>query len=207
MKSNIIKLFIAGLATLLITIFSGCKNWEYDTEKNGIHFSKISQPESGTIIGYMTENQDIHGFPCEKGWIHFKQNWQLQSFQLSKEFTINNTLLPAHTWIHLPYHEGQTGYVCSLPHDYKIQGYLCGGSGGYKGTHTGFYNSGKLRNFFPPKDVTVDGVPCEASPFMFVGLYENGHIKSCKLSEEFHIDGKTIKKGEIIEFNENEQVR
>jgi len=155
----------------------------------------------------MTANHNIQDFPCEKGWIHFKEDWQLKSFQLSKKFTYNKTPLPAQTWIHLPHHEKQIGYVCSLPHDYEIQGYSCGGSGGYKGTHTGFYKNGRLRSFFPPEDVTVDGVPCEATPFVNVNLYESGHIKSCKLAEEYQVDGLTFKKGKTIEFDENGKVK
>ena len=203
MKSGIINFCALSLIIAISSCLSGCKNWEYDVVKNGIHFKKINQSESGTIIGYMLENHEIQSFPCEKGWIHFKQNWQLKSFQLSKDFTYNNTLLPAHTWIQLPHHETQAGYICSLPFDYEIQGYLCGGSGGYKGTHTGFYKSGRLRSFYPPEDVTVDGVPCEATVFVYVGLYENGHIKSCKLAENYEINGEIYTKGNKIEFDEN----
>jgi hypothetical protein len=206
MNRNINNLLVLGLI-IASTCLSGCKNCEYNVEKNGIHFKKINQSENGTIIGYMTENHEIWGFPCEKGWIHFKENWKLKSFQLSKEFTYNHTLLPAHTWIHLPHHEEQTGHVCSLPFDYEIQGYLCGGSGGYKGTHTGFYKSGRLKSFYPPDDLTVDRVPCKATPFVYVDLYENGHIRSCKLAEDHQVDGVTIKKGELINFHENGKIK
>jgi antitoxin component YwqK of YwqJK toxin-antitoxin module len=97
--------------------------------------------------------------------------------------------------------------VCSFPFDYKVQGYLCGGSGGYKGTHTGFYESGKLRSFFPPEDVVVDGVTCEASLFVNVNLYENGKIKSCKLAEDYHSDGKVYKRGKTIQFDKNGNIK
>ncbi|MBN2420488.1 MAG: hypothetical protein JXL81_13950 [Deltaproteobacteria bacterium] len=206
MKKNTVKIISLNLILVISTCFSGCKNWEYNIEKNGIHFTKICESENRTIIGYMKENLYIQGFPCEKGWIHFKKDWQLQSFQLSKGFTYNNTPLPAHTWILFPYHESQTGYVLALPFDYEIQGYLCGGSGGYKGTHTGFYDNGRLRSFFPPEDVAVDGIPCEASLLYNVNLYENGHIKSCKLAEDYKIDGVTYNKGKIIGFDKDGKV-
>jgi hypothetical protein len=191
MKRNIMRLFTAII--LLITLCSGCKNWEYDVNKNGIHFDKISQSESDTIIGFMPEDHVIQGFPCEKGWIHFKEDFSLQSFKLNREFSYNNTLLPAHTWIHLPY-KGQTGYILSLPFDYKIQGYLCNGSGGYKGIQTGFYSSGRLKSFYPPDDITINGVPCEASLLTSVNLHENGNIRSCKLTESYMVSGINIKK-------------
>jgi hypothetical protein len=40
-----------------------------------------------------------------------------------------------------------------------------------------------------------------------VNLYENGHIKSCKLSEEYQVDGATFKKGKTIEFDEKRKAR
>ena len=203
MKRIIIKLFMLVITVNLSLCYIGCKNWEYNTERNGIQFKKISQSKSGTIIGYMIEDNNIQGFPCEKGWIHFKPDWQLKSFQLSEEIIFRGTLLPAHTWIHFRHHEKQIGYICSFPGDYEVQGYVCGGSGGYKGIHTGFYESGKLRSFYPPEDVMVDGVPCEETPFVNVNLYENGKIKSCKLADDYQVYGHTYKKGKIIEFDDS----
>jgi hypothetical protein len=204
-KYNAIN-FISGIIILVSLCFPGCKNWEHGVEKNGIHFKKISQSESGTIIGFMTEDHEIQGFPCKSGWIHFKEDFILQSFQLSREFTFNNTLLPAHTWIHLPY-KGLTGYILSLPFDYQIQGHLCGGSGGYKGTQTGFYDSGRLRSFYSPEEITVNGVPCETSILNNVNLHENGNIGSCKLSKDYKVDGVTYKKGSIIELYESGKIK
>ncbi len=161
----------------------GCASWEYDVEKRGIHFKKISQSKAGTIIGYMNEIHDIQGFPCEKGWIHFRKDWQLLSFQLSRDFMFKGTTLPAHTWLHF-YYDGQPGHICSFPYDYEVQGYTCSGSGGYKGTSTAFYDSGALRSFYPPEDITVDGISCDATLLVNVNLYEDGNIKSCKLAED-----------------------
>lgn len=197
------KIILLLCVSIVAGLF-GCKNWEYNVVKNGVHFDKIHQSKSGTHVGYMTEDRNILGFPCAKGWIHFKKDWRLQSFQLSRDFSFRSTLLPAHTWIHFPYQENRSGYVCSFPHDYVVQGYRCGGSGGYKGTHTGFYENGRLRSFFPPDDVIVDGIPCEASLLANVNLYENGNIKSCKLSVDLHKDGKYYKRGQTIEFAKKE---
>lgn len=207
MNKNIKALSIVIMSVTISLCFIGCKDWEYNVEKNGIHFKKIHQSGNGTSVGYMTENHNIQGFPCEKGWIHFNKEWQLMSFQLSKDFHYKSTLLPACTWFHFPYHADQTGVIYSFPYDYEVQGYLCGGSGGYKGTHTSFYDSGKLWRFFPPDDVIVTGVPCEASMMVSVNLYENGKIKSCKLAENYQADGKTYKKGTTIEFDKTGKVK
>jgi len=188
-------------------LFTSCKNWEYDIEKHDIHFKKISQSKRGTIIGFMSENQSIQGYPCEKGWIHFRPNWELLSFQFSKPYNYNGTEFPAKTWIHRPYHDGRTDYVISLPYDMEIQGHLCGGSGGYKGIHTGFYGNGKLRSFFPPKDVIIQGVPCEASLLENINLYENGKLQQCKLSQSFNHKSKTYRKGSILNFDKMGNVK
>ena len=179
----------------------GCKDWEHDVEKQGIHFKKIHQSAGGTYTGFMTENRTIQGFPCEKGWIHFDEDWHLLSFQLSNDFMYNSTLLPAHTWVHFPFRDSFSGYVCSFPRDLEVQGYLCSGTGGYKGTHTGFYKNGSLRSFYPPDDVTVQGVPCASSLLVNVQLYQNGSIKRCKLAREYRSRGKTFKKGTTVNFD------
>ena len=203
MKKGTNKILFLIIFLMINLGFIGCKKWEYNTEKNGISFKKIYQSKGGTHTGYMTENHMIHGFPCEKGWIHFKKNWELLSFQLSENFIYKNEMLPAHTWVHLPYHDAQTGYVCSFPFDYKVQGYLCSGSGGYKGTHTGFYENGKLRSFFSSEDVLVNGIPCEASLLVNVKLHENGKLKSCRLAENINLKGKVYKKGKTIQSDDN----
>lgn len=198
-KKKIVLILSISIAVNLCLI--SCKNWEYNVVKNGIHFEKIHQSKKGTNVGYMTENHVIQGFPCEKGWIHLKKDWQLRSCQLSVGFIFKGTLLPAHTWFHFPYQENQKGFICSFPNNYEVQGYICGGSGGYKGTHTRFYENGKLRSFFPPEDVTIDGIPCESSLMVSVKLNENGNIKSCKLAEDYQVNGKTYKSGMTIEIS------
>jgi hypothetical protein len=202
---NTTQFFLTGII-LVNLIFTGCKTWEYDVEKNGIHFKKISQSESGTVIGYMTEDHEIEGFPCEKGWIHFGENSQLRLFQLSKDFMYKGTLLPAHTWFIFPYND-VTGYICAFPYDYKVQGFLCKGSGGPKGINASFYDNGRLKSFYPTEDITIDGVPCKATLFVNVNIYENGNLKSCKLADDYQINNNTIKKGAFIEFDENGNVK
>ena len=201
MKQLLKMVFMIVAITLLCLGILGCKSWEYDVERNGIQFKKFHQDEDGFIIGNMSHNQNIHGFPCEKGWIHFKDDWSLQSFQLSEDFLFKGHLFPAHTWIHMPYHRNQDSFIVALPHDCKLQGHVCGGSGGFKGTQTSIYMSGRLRSFFPPEDIVIQGVSCKATLFENVCLYENGNLKSTKLAADYTVDGKTWKKGSFIEFD------
>lgn len=200
MKNSGRMVMLLIMVVLISLWFLGCKDWDYDVEHNGIHFKKIYQSDGGTRVGYMSEDNVIQGFPCARGWIHFRRDWRVLSCQLSTDFDFNGCRLPAETWIHFSSNEDRTGYVCSFPNDFEVQGYLCGGSGGYKGTHTGFYESGRLRSFFAPEDVEVCGVPCEASLLQNVNLYEDGAIKSCKLAREFTQNGKTFRRGKTIEF-------
>lgn len=205
MDTSISRLSIFTMV-LLIFLFS-CRDWEKNVVRMGVHFDKISQSKNGTITGYMSQNNVIKGFPCEKGWIHFREDENLLAFQLSEKFTYKGTEFPAHTWIHLPYHEGKTDYVVSLPDDRKIQGHLCDGSGGYKGTHTGFYENGRLRSFFAPEDVIIAGIPCESSLLVNIELYKNGNLKKCKLADDCEIHGRKYKKGTVLAFDQFGQVK
>jgi hypothetical protein len=207
MRKSMIVAFLFFFSIFFSIGLYGCKNWENGVVKNGIYFEKIHQSKGGTYVGYMAENRVVEGFPCEKGWVHFKKNWKLLSFQLSENFEYKNTLLPAHTWIHLPYHNEQSGYVCAFPHPYEVQGYICGGSGGFKGTQTGFYDSGRLRSFFPPDDIVINGVSCKASLFANINLHENGNLKRCTLAEDYHTLGKRYKKNQSIEMDINGKVK
>ena len=208
MNKGLMRILISAAVLFISVNICGCKNWQYDVEKYNIRFKKIRQSESGNIIGYMTENHTVQGFPCEKGWIHFKENGRVRFLQLSKDFMYRGTLLPAHTWYHLPYTDSIEGYICSFPYDCVVQGHLCEGTGGSKGTSTGFYESGRLRSFYPPDDIEIDGVPCEASPFVNVWLHEkSGRLKRCKLSRNYEAHGRIYKKGSLVEFDENGKVK
>ena len=206
--STSLSIPLLGVVLALSLILMSCdRTTEYSVIKRGIHFSKIHTSSSGVSTGRMTVRNIIQGIPCEEGWVHFKKDGGLLSCQLYTEYTLKNVTLPAHTWIHLPYHDHQTGFVCSLPHDQEIQGFLCEGTGGYKGTHTSFYETGKLRSFYPVRELIVSGVPCKATPFVNVQLHENGSLKSCKLSADYTIQNTEIKKGEIIEFTKDMQLK
>jgi hypothetical protein len=92
---NKIKKKILFMAMIFLVIFGpySCKDWEYNIEKNGIHFKKIYQSKGGTNVGYMTAKHSIQGFPCEKGWIHFKKDWKTSLneavLNMIKDFTMD----------------------------------------------------------------------------------------------------------------------
>jgi hypothetical protein len=194
----VLALWMTGSLILL-----GCKGWERDVVRNGIHFEKIHQSAAGTHVGLMSADQEIQDFPCAKGWIHFRGNGELLSFQLSREHEFMNLRLPAQTWIHFPQDPDQGGYACVFPHALQVQGYLCRGGGGFKGIQTGFHPGGMLRSFFPPEDVLVDGVPCAASLLHAVRLHENGRIQGCRLAADHVQGGESYPKGRVLAFDIN----
>ncbi|MBN2278944.1 MAG: hypothetical protein JXQ65_00025 [Candidatus Marinimicrobia bacterium] len=195
------------LLMLFLVILTECKNWEKQVEKNGIYFDKIHQSKGGTRVGYMNKNQTIDGLPCEKGWIHFRKNWDLLSIQLSSDFEYKGLLLPKNSWLHLSYDTNSTDYVVSFPYDIEVQGFWVDGTGSYKGTHTGFYGSGKIRSFYPAKELVIQGIPCKRSLLENILVYENGRLQRCKLSKDFKIDGKRYPKGTTVYFDEEGRIK
>jgi hypothetical protein len=67
---------------------------------------------------------------------------------------------------------------------------------------TGFYPKGRLKYFWPPENLEVDGVPCKATSFQSVSLHENGRLRMCRLSRVATIQGRTLREGEIISLDE-----
>lgn len=81
-----------------------------------------------------------------------------------------------------------------------VQGHVCRGTGGPKGTQTAFYPSGALKQFYPARDTRIDGVPCRTNVFSgWVELHENGRLKSCLLSEEWESKGTRYRRGTRLE--------
>jgi len=194
-------------SVILLCLHPACsRTWEHDVIIKGIRFTKITR-DSGNIIGFMAENSIVQGFPCEKGWIHFRKDFSLLAFSLSEEYGYRGAVLPAHTWILMPHNESRKGYICSFPFDYTVQGHVCRGSGGYKGIQTGFYESGRLRSFYPPQNIVIDGVPCKKTLLFNVELHENGKLRRCRLSGNYIVNNKVYKKGSTVAFDENGAVR
>ncbi len=69
------------------------------------------------------------------------------------------------------------------------------------GAYTGFYPSGRLRYFFCPQDVWIDGIPCNGGSFSLIELYESGRLRQCRLSESVEMNGRTYQKRETVELS------
>ena len=89
-------LFISGCS-------SGYTGWKSDVVIDGMKFSRVrfsvSDGDTTTVIGYLKEDEDIKGFPCRAGWVHFDGGWLPGHFCLSRDHTVRNVDLQAGTWV------------------------------------------------------------------------------------------------------------
>jgi hypothetical protein len=67
---------------------------------------------------------------------------------------------------------------------------------------TAFHPNGRVRAFFPPDTIEIDGVACAASVFHPVYLHPDGRLRQCKLARDVTIDGQTIERGETLRLDE-----
>lgn len=187
----------AGIAALIDT--AGCAEWQHGVRLHGITFERARITDRGLVIGYLAADTRIRGRPCRAGWVHLHPNGVPAGFTAAEEIPIASWKILAGTWVF----QNPEGIVtvCAFPHDVAIQGHLCRGTGGPKGTQTAFYPSGALRQFFPPETVDVDGIPCSASRFRSgVELYENGRLRSATLADDHLVAGRMQKRGQRVEF-------
>jgi hypothetical protein len=146
----------------------------------------------------------IRGRPCKKGWLRLHPNGVPSSFTASREIQFGKLQIPADTWV--MQNEKSLVLVCAFPSNIEIHGVLCKGTGGAKGVQVALYASGALKRVFLAQDCRIQGVPCAANIFSgAVDFYEDGRLKSCKLSDSCTIAGVTYKKGARVQLPATEQ--
>lgn len=162
--------------------------------------------QGATTIARLQNPMQIDGFPCDAGWIHFTESGQLRAFTLAETCTIQGNQLPKRTWIRLD--PDMAIKFCSFPENANIQGYICrGGMGGSEGVTTSFYPSGRLSGFYPPNDIEIQGIPCKASSFSPINLYENGYLKEFTLSRDAEIGGRALSEGQKVVLDEQGSIQ
>ncbi len=168
LKKNI--LIILSLAFLLL-IINSCK-----VNNDGFYESSIEYYENGKFKKGKIENiKIINSINCI-GWIKYYQNGGLKQLRIAKSTIIQGIEFPGNTVIFFTKESKVKN--CYLTEDTIIQGYLC--RGGSLKVSTSFYPSGKLKLFYPPKELKINGKLYSSS------LLSNGVL----LNEE----GKVIKK-------------
>ncbi len=210
------------LSILLIAVLAvGCMLWYFQSQAGepGSGGRAIAKPEamvhlpltglrqSGSVlIGRLESPMVIDGYPCDASWVHFTEAGKLQAFFLSDTCMIQGNHIPKGTWIRL--NPDQTLQACAFPEDTTIQGYLCdGGIGGAEGVMTGFHPSGRLAAFFPVSDVVIQGIPCKASVFRPVYLYENGNLKEFTLAQDAVVGGQALSAWQTVVLGERGEIQ
>jgi hypothetical protein len=137
----------------------------------------------------------IQGYPCIS-WVHFYANGKLKQFNLAHDYVIKNVIFPRNTTVFLDKNGGL--FQVYLSKDTEIHSYTC--PGGNMKEATGFYPSGKLRFFFPRKDLLINGYPVKGGSMKGVWFYESGKLKKFYLTKDYFINGKQYKKGDLVEI-------
>ncbi|MBT3207847.1 MAG: hypothetical protein HN704_08755 [Bacteroidetes bacterium] len=200
MKKNVVFVSIA------LVFFASCGNytaWQYNISEYNIEFKKLrysldDQGKTQTVIGYLKSDTTIFGYPCQENWIHFTNEWQLELFCLSENFSISDNNFRKGSWIRIKHNKG---LICVFPEDTIVQGHYCRGGGGVKGVQTSFYANGKLKSFFSNENTKIDGVLCKKGLLSSIILYQNGLLKECNLAETQTVNGKEYKKRSRLSFD------
>ncbi len=139
------------------------------------------------------------------GYAWFYQDGGLYQCQVTRETVFGDARVTAGSWIALT--PGGKPDLVFLRDDTRIGAAACMGSAmGREGSMTAFYPSGKLKECFLPADREIQGVPCVHAGFLSqlfggsaeVQFYENGDLRSCRLSKAATVRGKPFAKGERI---------
>lgn len=186
------------IAILTCLLLVGCFAWERDVERGGYQFERY-RVDASTHIGILAETAEADGFVCQNGqWAHFREDWSLRACVLAEPHVLASFTIPAGVWVQ----PSEDRLVVSFEDDTPCQGYVCRGSGGTKGIQTSFYPDGRLRAFFPPEPVRVDGVLCRASLLANVQLYRDGGLKECIPALGGEIAGQTYPPGRPLRLDE-----
>jgi hypothetical protein len=60
-----------------------------------------------------------------------------------------------------------------------------------------------VRAFFPPEDLELDGVWCEASVFHPVYLHADGRLAQCRLARVAYVHGRRFERGTTLRLDEH----
>jgi len=197
--------------TGLSKLFGAWTGWQKNVTMHGVNFEKAKVDQRGFVTGSVAADTTIGGRPCKQGWVHLHPNGVPASFTASADIPLGRFFIPSGTWVF----QNEQGIitVCSFPRDVEIQGHVCRGGGiwgilgGSEGVQAAFYPSGALKHFFVRHPVRIDGVPCAASVFHGIELYENGRLKSATLSEDFEQDREIHHKGERLRLTSEGHVQ
>jgi hypothetical protein len=191
-------------ACLCFSTLTGCLDWQQNVELHGVKFQTARVQDNGYVIGSIAADATVGGRPCRAGWLHLHPNGTPAAFTASQDIALPRFTIPAGTWVFQ--NSGGIVTVCAFPRDTEIQGQLCSGNGGPEGVQAAFYPDGALKQFFAPRPVLINGIPCGANVFQpGIQLYENGRLQSATLSDDITLNGRVHHAGERIHLTPDGQ--
>ncbi|RXK55291.1 hypothetical protein ESB00_05170 [Oleiharenicola lentus] len=199
------RLLIFGFA-LFLPIAALAASWQRNVTLHGVLFTKVRTDAAGFHVGEIDTETVVGGRACRPGWLHLHPDGTPAAFTAAHEIALPRLTIPAGTWVR----QDTAGNIttCAFPTDTTVQGHLCRGTGGPKGVQTAFYPDGALKQFFPVRPTTLDGVPC--APGLVRGaieLHANGRLKSCLLGDTWVHAGRKLRKGTRITLTADGQLQ
>jgi hypothetical protein len=143
---------------------------------------------------YLLEEAELEGLPCQR-WVWWYEDGRIDNLELAEARTVQGHAFPAATRLFFD-REGQLAHAW-LSEDTVIDGRPCRGR--WK-IDTAFHPNGRVKAFFPPEDLELDGVLCVASVFHPIYLHPDGRLRQCKLAADVTLDGRTYEKGETLQL-------
>jgi hypothetical protein len=210
-KMTIKFLTIKLLTFFLFVSFVTCKSqftrWENNKIISNIEFEKVryklAKHDTILIIAYLKKDTLIEGYSCASGLVHFTKNFKLRLFKLANPYKLDNYEIQKDTWVSL---ERNGYYICTLPKDSVIQGYMCLGGKNDEGSKVSFDTKGRLHSFFSPSDIKIGNIFCAGGKSNEIGLLKNGTLGYCTLSIDHNINDVKYKRGLIVYFDFNGNV-
>jgi hypothetical protein len=164
--------------------------------------SSILRHENGRMQrAELVAPTEIGGFPC-RSWVWWYEDGALDNFALATDFEVQGHALPADTRVFLD-REGRLAHAW-LSRETLVDGRPCRGR--WK-IDTAFHPNGRVRAFFPPETLAIDGVSCAASVFHPVYLHPDGHLRQCRLAADVTLDGRRFQRGRTIVLDETGRPR
>ncbi len=176
--------------------------------------SKEDHSKGARVVVPEGEIIEVQGVSCS-GRIEYYKNGNLEHCSLARDDTLSGQLFAAGTGVHFT-EEGIFEW-CFLRKTTEIQGYLCRGEG--HGFMTRFYPNGQIRTAWLAEDQIIQGTPCAKFRFLAAligwaqggvgykngstGFHENGMLRYCELSENFTIEGKRFRRGDVLRFDQD----
>ena len=172
---------------------------------DGIAFERVKVGRSGQVKGILAKDTEIAGRTCHQGYVHVHANGVPAAFEAAEEILLPHVVIPTGAWVR----QDPEGRVTSVafPQDQEVQGYRCRGTGGPKGAQVSFHPNGAIRLFYLAEPTRIDGIPCDAGLARgWVELYEDGRLRSARLSEDVQFGSRHYRRGERLTMDRVGQV-